>query len=397
MGASTSPARGLRDAGWRFQSPSEIGRVYADYRPPHARFRVPHHRVGRRQDLLRCRRRRAGGLHPRQRAGRSSLSAVHRHRDGQIQVTGKVAVSPTWDLSGVAYVRRFSQFVIDGNDGNFEIAAPARRSAARSASRTTASPGRRPVRPGVPQPVPDRRGERQRIPFQAGVPYGTPRYVRTEATSYGGTLQATTATGSSTVRTPHRRRQHRRGVLRLQVGQHARRHQPRPERHHRPEQPDLRHDPGPRDRADPHRRRARHRAEQRHRLEPLHGPLRPSTPSTSPTGSRSPPAPRLNFARVQHPGPHRFSPGRDRHAILSRINPVARPDVSVLSVADALRRLFRVEPGADAAGTRLRQPGPALPAARNSLVADPPLRQVEARTYEAGFRGTVPDITEGDC
>jgi outer membrane receptor protein involved in Fe transport len=31
----------------------------------------------------------------------------------------------------------------------------------------------------------------------------------------------------------------------------------------------------------------------------------------------------------------------------------------------------------------------------NSLVADPPLKQVEARTYEAGFRGTVADVYEG--
>ncbi len=94
------------------------------------------------------------------------------------------------------------------------------------------------------------------------------------------------------------------------------------------------------------------------------------------------------------PGPDRLLARCHRHALLQPHQPGRRPDLPVLRLAEPLRRLFESNRAPDAARARLRQPEPPclLP---NSLVADPPLRQVEARTYEVGFRGAVPNFYEG--
>ncbi|MBZ6414216.1 Plug domain-containing protein, partial [uncultured Methylobacterium sp.] len=110
---------GLRDAGWRYKSPSEIGRVYAD---------IGHRTLDSEFHII------ASGAKTYFGAAAASPVDFTRNNEraiftypqsidttvGQVQITGKVNVSPTWDLSGNAYVRRLSQFVIDGNDGNFE-------------------------------------------------------------------------------------------------------------------------------------------------------------------------------------------------------------------------------------------------------------------------------------
>ena len=84
--------------------------------------------------------------------------------------------------------------------------------------------------------------------------------------------------------------------------------------------------------------------------------------------------------------------GPDRHraqwqSTFNRFNPIIGGTYKITSGCDRLCRLFRSQPRADAAGTRLRRSGePCIIAA--FLVSDPPLKQVVSRTVEAGFRGT---------
>ncbi len=145
---------GLRDAGWRYKSPSEIGRLYADigHRSLDSEFHVI--ASGARTFFGAAAATPVDFTHVDPRAiftyPQTTTTEV-----GQIQVTGKVNISPTWDLSGNAYVRRFSQSYIDGNDGNFENCSSRSNFRGSCASRMTASRSRR-ARPGrSSQPVPD--------------------------------------------------------------------------------------------------------------------------------------------------------------------------------------------------------------------------------------------------
>ncbi|GLS66155.1 hypothetical protein GCM10007888_45370 [Methylobacterium oxalidis] len=181
---------GLNDRGWRYESPSTLGRIYSDlgYRTPDAEFHVI-------------------GQFARTFYGATSATPVDftrvDHRAiftfpqtvttelGTLQVTGRVDLSPTWDLAGNAYMRRFSQSYVDGNDGNFENCS--RQSSFRGSlcfedDGFSPAPGQSPlafrnqfliVSPTTP-----------RIPFTPGVPYGTIDTTRIEATGYGGSLQA---------------------------------------------------------------------------------------------------------------------------------------------------------------------------------------------------------------
>ena len=88
-------------------------------RLPLAGLRVPSDRAGRPQ-LLRGGLGDAGGLHPRRPAGDLHQPADQTTEVGMLQLTGRVDLSPTWDLAGNAYFRRFSQNYVDGNQGNFE-------------------------------------------------------------------------------------------------------------------------------------------------------------------------------------------------------------------------------------------------------------------------------------
>ncbi|GJE26832.1 TonB-dependent receptor family protein [Methylobacterium organophilum] len=183
---------GLNDRGWRYQSPSTIGRVYADlgYRTLDSEF----HLVGQ---LARTY------------FGAAAATPVDfTHTDdraiftypqttttqlGTIQLTGRVDISPTWDLAGNAYFRRFSQNYVDGNDGNFENCST------RSSFRGRLCFEDDGFAPAPGQSQLDFRNQflmlgrgtaANGIPFTAGVPYGTIDITKTEATGYGGSLQA---------------------------------------------------------------------------------------------------------------------------------------------------------------------------------------------------------------
>ncbi|GEP09032.1 TonB-dependent receptor [Methylobacterium gnaphalii] len=174
---------GLNDRGWRYDSPSTIGRIYTDlgYRSQDSEFHVI-------------------GQFARTFFGAASATPVDFTRVdpraiftnpqtttqqvGTLQVTGRVDISPTWDLSGNAYFRRYSNQYIDGNDAEFERCG--NRCSTPNAIRLDDDDF-----PGFTRDQLRLRGANgQLIPFTAGVPYATLDTTKTEATGYGGSLQA---------------------------------------------------------------------------------------------------------------------------------------------------------------------------------------------------------------
>ena len=110
---------GLNDRGWRYESPSTIGRVYADlgYRTPDSEF----HLIGQ---LARTFFGAAAAAPVDFTRGNDRAIFTYPQTTttelGTMQLTGRVDISPTWDLAGNAYFRRFSQTYVDGNDTDVE-------------------------------------------------------------------------------------------------------------------------------------------------------------------------------------------------------------------------------------------------------------------------------------
>ncbi|WP_336486932.1 TonB-dependent receptor [Methylobacterium nigriterrae] len=385
---------GLRDAGWRFQSPSEIGRVYADlgHRTLDSEFHVI--ASGAKTFFGAAAATPVDFTHVDPRAIFTNPQTTSTEV-GQIQVTGKVNVSPTWDLQGNAYMRRFSQVYVDGNDGNFENCS------SRSNFRGflcyeddgfTIAPGQ--TQAQFRNQFLILGPQNQRIPFRAGIPYGTLDTVRTEATGYGGTLQATNRDqwfghnntfivgGSIDAADYTFKSASTLGVI----------------------NPDLSIT------VDPN--------------NPYYGnipglgvgPIRTAAalgiaPSLV-TGSNLylglyaldtfdvtdaltlTAGARLNFARISTQDQTGFSPDVTGTHYFNRINPVAGLTYKFypwLNLYGGYSESNRAPTPLELACANPNRPC-LLP---NSLVADPPLNQVVARTYEAGFRGTVPDFYAG--
>ncbi|KMO12656.1 TonB-dependent receptor [Methylobacterium indicum] len=385
---------GLRDAGWRYKSPSEIGRVYAD---------IGHRTLDSEFHVI------ASGA--RTFFGAAAATPVDFTRDneraiftspqttttevGQIQVTGKVNISPTWDLAGNAYVRRFSQQYIDGNDGNFENCSTRsnfRGNLCFEDDGFSAAPGQ--TQAQFRNQFLILGPQNQRIPFRAGVPYGTLDTVRTEATGYGGTLQATNRDkwfghgntfivgGSIDVANYSFKSGSTLGVINPDLSITT-----------DPNNPTYGNIPG---------------------LGV--GPIRTAgalgiAPSAV-TGSNLymglyaldtfdvtdrlslTAGARLNFARINTQDLTGFSPDVTGTHYFNRINPVAGLTYRFydwLTLYGGYSESNRAPTPLELACANPDRPC-LLP---NSLVADPPLKQVEARTYEVGFRGAVPNFYEG--
>ncbi|GJE54029.1 MULTISPECIES: TonB-dependent receptor [Methylobacterium] len=185
---------GLNDRGWRFESPTTIGRIYSDvgYRTPDSEF----HLIGNfaRSFLGAAAATPTDFTHVDPRAI-FTYPQTTTTQLGTVQLTGRVDLSPTWDLAGNAYYRRFSQQYIDGNDSDFENCSAAQTNF--NGNLCFDDDGFTPV--GAPGSAARRAfrnslrllgAQNQLIPSTAGVPYGTLDVTKTEATGYGGSLQA---------------------------------------------------------------------------------------------------------------------------------------------------------------------------------------------------------------
>jgi iron complex outermembrane receptor protein len=387
---------GLNDRGWRYQSPSTIGRVYADlgYRTPDSEF----HLIGQ---LARTYFGAAAATpvdftHVDPRAiftyPQTTTTEV-----GTLQMTGRVDISPTWDLSGNAYFRRFSQRYIDGNDGDFE-----------NCSRNSSFRGRLCYEDDGFEQAPGqsrnaftnqflilgRGAGANGVPFTAGVPYGTLDVTKTEATGYGGSLQAANRDtvfgfgnsfvvgGSIDVANYSYKSSSTLGVI----------------------NPDLSVTTNP---ANPFYGNIPGLGTDFIRTAGALG-IAPSsvtgnnlymglytTDTIDLTDRLSLTAgARLNFARISSQDQTGFSPDVTGTHYYSKINPLAG-------------LTYRFSPGLSLYGgysESNRAPTPLELACANplrpclipnSLVADPPLKQVTGQTYEVGFRGALPNFYDG--
>ncbi|MDP4026209.1 TonB-dependent receptor [Methylobacterium sp. NEAU 140] len=385
---------GFNDRGWRYESPSTIGRVYGDigYRTPDAEFHLI-------------------GLAARSFFGAAAATPVDFTRYdnraiftypqttttevGTLQLTGRVDLSPTWDLAGNAYYRRFSQTYVDGNDGNFENCST------RSSFRGSLCFEDDGFSPGAGQSQLAFRNQflildrlNQSTPFRANVPYGTLDTTKTEAEGYGGSLQAanrdrilgfgnTFVVGGSIDSAYYGfKSSSTLGVI----------------------NPNLQITTNP---INPYYGVVPGLGGQQIRTAGALG-IAPSSVSGSNlymglyaldtldvTDALSLTAgARLNFARIETEDLTGFSPDVTGRHYYNKINPVAGLTyrfTPALSLYGSYSESNRAPTPLELACANPDRPC-LLP---NSLVADPPLKQVTAQTYEAGFRGTMPDFYDG--
>jgi iron complex outermembrane recepter protein len=187
-------AEGLRDDGWRYQSPSELKRLYGD--------------IGWRNDV--------SEIHLVTSAARNHFGVVGptpvdllardwrsiytwpqttQHQVGLIALNGKFAVSDTWSIQSNVYVRQFRQSHVDGNGANVERCSG---NAANPLFNTLCLEN-----DGFPPPVPAAASFQilgpgnQPIPCPPGpgnqcavTPYGTIDRTNTDTTTVGASLQA---------------------------------------------------------------------------------------------------------------------------------------------------------------------------------------------------------------
>ncbi|GLS42471.1 TonB-dependent receptor [Methylobacterium brachythecii] len=387
---------GLNDRGWRYQSPSTIGRIYSDlgYRTQDSEFHII-------------------GNFARTYFGAAAATPVDfTHLDpraiftypqttttqmGTLQVTGRVDISPTWDLSGNAYFRRFSNQYVDGNDGNFENCSTRSNFRGRLCFEDdgfSPAPGQTQAQFRNQFLMLGRGTPANGIPFTAGVPYGTIDVTKTEATGYGGSLQAANRDrvfgfgnsfvvgGSIDVADYSFKSSSTLGVI----------------------NPDLSVTTNP---ANPTYGNIPGLGTEFLRTAAALG-IAPSsvigsslsmglyvTDTIDLTDRLSLTAgARLNFSRISATDQTGFSPDVNGTHYYSKINPLAG-------------LTYRVNPGLSLYGgysESNRTPTPLELACSNpdrpcllpnSLVADPPLKQVTAQNYEVGIRGSIPNFYDG--
>ncbi|MCX7330775.1 MULTISPECIES: TonB-dependent receptor [Methylobacterium] len=390
---------GLNDRGWRYQNPSTIGRLYADlgYRSQDSEFHLI-------------------GLAARSFYGAAAATPVDfTHLDpraiftypqtqttqvGTLQLTGRVDISPTWDLAGNAYYRRFSEFYVDGNQGNFENCS------SRSSFRGSLCYQDDAFNVNAPptSQVAARRAyanqfailglNNQTIPFLRNIPYGTIDTTLTEAESYGGSLQAANRDrifglnnafvvgGSVDASTFAFKSSSQLGVINPNLSITV-----------DPNNPYYGTIPGL-GTPDIRTLGAIGLAPSNVSGSTLYLGLYATdtldvTDRLSLTGGF-----RLNYARIQTRDQTGFAPDVTGAHEYTKVNPLA----GLTYQFDPALNLYGGYSESNRAPTPLELScsSPTQPCLLpNSLVADPPLKQVTGRTYEAGFRGVIPAFLSG--
>jgi iron complex outermembrane receptor protein len=181
----------IRDGGWRFQSQSNVERLYADlgYRVPGSEL---HFVLSGATDRL-------GVIGPTPiELTRLDERSIYtwpqstRNEFGSVAVNGKFDVAPTWKLQGNLYVRRFDQSHIDGNAGDFESCSQQSSFGGQLCLQDDAfgtPPGGK--TPAFRDQFVVLGPNGQSFPFVANTPYGTIDRTTTGSTTVGGSLQAT--------------------------------------------------------------------------------------------------------------------------------------------------------------------------------------------------------------
>ena len=184
-------AQGVKDAGWRYQSPAQVGRFYGD--------------VGWRGD--------AGEIHAIGAVARNYFGVVGptpiqllnqdnkaiytwpqttRNDMQLVALNGKVTAPESWTLQSNFYVRRFQQRHVDGNDADVERCS----NASSFGGKLCLEDDGFPVPPGGKTQAFRNQfvvldANNNPITFQANTPYGTVDRTSTDATTIGSSVQAT--------------------------------------------------------------------------------------------------------------------------------------------------------------------------------------------------------------
>jgi iron complex outermembrane receptor protein len=182
-------ADGGREHGWRLQSPSDVARGYADLGWRGARSELHLVAAGASNDLgavgpapadLLARNRRAVFTFPQTTRNATSLLALNGRRE----------MSSAWSVQGDVYLRRFTQHHLDGNDGDFAECEDEQTGALcldgegfPEALRPPDSAFQILDAGGRPIPCPE-------ATSCEDVPYGSLDRTRTDAVSWGGSIQA---------------------------------------------------------------------------------------------------------------------------------------------------------------------------------------------------------------
>lgn len=187
-------AEGVTDAGWRFHSQSNLGRLYAD-----AGWRIGDSEIhlvasGAATSLG------VVGPTPFDLTQRNSKSIytfpqTTRNTIGSLALNGKTRLDEHWQIEGSAYVRSLKQRHTDGNDGDFEKCSNSSSFANKLCLQDDAF-----IRPAPftgaaalnfrnQFAILDQNGAS--IPFTAGALYGTLDRTFTDSTTTGATLQVT--------------------------------------------------------------------------------------------------------------------------------------------------------------------------------------------------------------
>jgi iron complex outermembrane receptor protein len=188
-------AQGLRDQGWRYQSPSQLGRVYGDLGWKGERAEI---------HLVAAAARNSFGV-----IGSTPVQLLDRdyrsiytwpqttlNQMGLLALNGKFAVTDTWTVQSNIYTRQFRQKHVDGNDAELERCSGA---VANPLFNTLCLED-----DGFPAPVPAKANfqilgaNNQPIPCPPGpgnqcavASYGTVDRTQTNTSTFGGSLQAT--------------------------------------------------------------------------------------------------------------------------------------------------------------------------------------------------------------
>lgn len=187
-------AEGITDQGWRYHSPSNLARLYGDAGWRFGNSEIHLAASGAVTSL--------GVVGPTpfdliQRDSKSvyTFPQTTRNRIGSLTLTAKTRLAESWQLQASAYMRSSSQRHVDGNDGNFERCANA-----------SSFPGKLCLQDdGFPRPTPftgtvalNFRNQfaildqnNASVPFTTGAFYGTVDRTFTDSTSRGFTLQTT--------------------------------------------------------------------------------------------------------------------------------------------------------------------------------------------------------------
>jgi iron complex outermembrane receptor protein len=176
---------GVKDDGWRYQSPSRIGRFYADLGWKGTDAEI--HLIGTAADNFFG----VVGPTPVEMLNRNwrSVYTFPQTTKNQAQILalhGRYSVSDNWTVQSNVYVRNFKQKHVDGNDADVEECTPGSNTLCLDEDAFVGlSVAERTLR--------DQYGNQINCPPGSGceLPYGTVDRTRTQAVTVGGSLQGT--------------------------------------------------------------------------------------------------------------------------------------------------------------------------------------------------------------